>query len=181
VSFLIWHITFFVANSHIFSYIVAHSFTMFNLPVFVSLAIASLATAQSSNPTLDLVAIKAHFQAAGLVPSFLSTFDPSAVLSIAYTGVGSVSPGQRLTIPRKSPCHRKVQHLFTFRAEVAAAPTLTITPANSSVTTTGNYTIAMMDAGPVGTDQAGGQTRHWLVNSATIAGETRCCQSVLWT
>jgi len=127
---------------------------MFTLPVFVSLAIASLATAQSSNTALELAAIKAHFQAAGLVPSFLSTFDPSAILTIAYAGgVGSVSPGQLLTPP-----------------QVGSAPTLTITPANSSATTTGNYTIAMIDAGPVGTNQAGGQTRHWLVNGATITG-----------
>ena len=29
----------------------------------------------------------------------------------------------------------------------------------------------MVDAGPVGTDQGPGQTRHWLVNGATISGE----------
>jgi phosphatidylethanolamine-binding protein (PEBP) family uncharacterized protein len=57
---------------------------------------------------------------------------------------------------------------------------LTITPANSSVTTTGNYTIAMVDAGPVGTDQAAGQTRHWLVNGATISGEKPPSVSCFW-
>jgi hypothetical protein len=80
---------------------------------------------------------------------------PSALLSLTYAGVGGVSPGQALT-----------------EAQVGPTPTLTVTPANSSVSTGGSYTIAMVDAGPVGTNEAPGQTRHWLVNGATITGST---------
>ena len=49
--------------------------------------------------------------------------------------------------------------------------TITVTPANSSVSLSGNYTVVMVDAGPVGTDETQGQTRHWLVNGASISGE----------
>lgn len=52
--------------------------------------------------------------------------------------------------------------------EVAKAPELTIAPANTSVSLTGNYTLVMADAGPVGTNESEGQTRHWLVNSVTL-------------
>jgi hypothetical protein len=45
---------------------------------------------------------------------------------------------------------------------------LTINPANSSVTFSGNYTVVMADADIVGTDESKGQTRHWLVNSVPI-------------
>jgi hypothetical protein len=86
---------------------------MFTLPVLAALAVASLVTAQSGNTALELAAIKAHFQAAGLVPSLLSTFDPSAVLNVTYAGVGSVSPGQLLTGPRELCHHREAQHPLT--------------------------------------------------------------------
>lgn len=52
--------------------------------------------------------------------------------------------------------------------EVAAAPELTIVPANSSVSLTGNYTLVMADADVVGTNEANGQTRHWLVNGVVL-------------
>ena len=86
---------------------------MFTLPALAALAVASLVTAQSGNTALELAAIKAHFQAAGLVPSLLSTFDPSAILNVTYEGVGSISPGQLLTGPRKFCRHRKAQHPLT--------------------------------------------------------------------
>lgn len=47
---------------------------------------------------------------------------------------------------------------------------LAIVPANSSVTLSGKYTVLMVDADVVGTDESAGQTLHWLVNSATISG-----------
>lgn len=53
--------------------------------------------------------------------------------------------------------------------EVQPVPSLSLTPANSTVELSGNYTIVMADAGPVGTDESQGQTRHWLVNGATVA------------
>lgn len=54
--------------------------------------------------------------------------------------------------------------------EVSAAPAVTITPADSSVSLTGNYTLVMVDADVVGSKLPGGQNRHWLVNGVTING-----------
>jgi len=50
-------------------------------------------------------------------------------------------------------------------------PEITLTPANSTVTFSGNYTVAMIDPGAVGSDQSEGQNRHWLVNGATVSGK----------
>lgn len=44
-------------------------------------------------------------------------------------------------------------------------------PANASVQLPTTYTLALVDAGPVGTDQSAGQTRHWLVNGATTEAD----------
>ena len=56
-------------------------------------------------------------------------------------------------------------------SEVKPLPTLSITPANSSVSLSGNYTLIMVDADVVGTDETKGQTRHWLVNNVTVSGQ----------
>lgn len=45
-----------------------------------------------------------------------------------------------------------------------------MTPANSTISLDGKFTIAMIDPAAVGADESGGQTRHWLVNGATISG-----------
>ncbi|KAL0947213.1 hypothetical protein HGRIS_013331 [Hohenbuehelia grisea] len=114
------------------------------------LLLAAVAVAQ--NTALEVEAIQAHFTAAGIVPSLLSTFNPSAVATLNFPGVGDIKPGQSLT-----------------RAQVGPTPSVAITPANSTVTLTGNFTLAMVDAGPVGSDESQGVTRHWLVNGATVA------------
>lgn len=56
--------------------------------------------------------------------------------------------------------------------EVADQPNITITPANSSISdlTSSKYTVVMADADIVGTDESSGQTRHWLVNGASLTG-----------
>lgn len=54
--------------------------------------------------------------------------------------------------------------------EVSAAPTLTVTPANSSVSFSGTYTLAMLDAETVGSTLPDGVNRHWLVNSVEVSG-----------
>lgn len=113
--------------------------------------LGSLVNAQSNDPALGVVAIEAHFANAKLVPDLLPTFVPSAVMNITYSGVGAISPGQNLS-----------------RAEVASAPGIAITPANSSVSLTGNFTLVMADADVVGTNESEGQTRHWLVNGVTL-------------
>jgi len=122
---------------------------------FVSVALAALVAAQANNTELGVEAIEAHFSNAGIVPSLLTTFDPVAVMSLAYTGVGDISPGQQLT-----------------KDQVGPTPNLTVTPANSTVQLSGNYTLVMADAGPVGTDETQGQTRHWLVNGVTLTGSS---------
>jgi len=127
---------------------------MISFFAFVSLALVSLTAAQSNNPALDIEAIEAHFKQAGITPDLLTSFTPTAVLELQYSGItGDVPPGKALT-----------------KDQVAPTPNLTITGANSSLTFTDTYTIAMVDAGPVGTDESKGVTRHWLVNNVNIAG-----------
>jgi phosphatidylethanolamine-binding protein (PEBP) family uncharacterized protein len=133
---------------------------MISFYAIVPLACALLAAAQSSNPAFELEVIKANFEQAGIIHDLFTTFafNPDAVLTMDFKAVtnGSITPGQPLT-----------------ETQVATAPELSVTPANSSVTFSGNYTIAMVDAGPVGTNDAGlGVTRHWLVNDVKISGTT---------
>ncbi|KIM48955.1 hypothetical protein M413DRAFT_21253 [Hebeloma cylindrosporum] len=118
----------------------------------VSLALLPFAFAQES---LDVKAIEAHFTQSHLVPDLFASFNPSALLSLDYAGVGVVQPGQLLT-----------------KEQVGPTPTVTVTPANSSVSLDGIYTLAMVDADVVGSKLPGGQTRHWLVNGVTISGST---------
>jgi hypothetical protein len=46
-----------------------------------------------------------------------------------------------------------------------------VTPGTSPLSSSSKFTFAMVDAGPVGTNEIAGQTRHWLVNNATISSE----------
>ena len=57
-----------------------------------------------------------------------------------------------------------------FHSEVASSPSISVTAANSTVQFAGNYTLAMVDADAVGTDDST-VTRHWLVNGVTISGK----------
>jgi len=106
----------------------------------------------AAQTTLQIEAIEAHFKQSGIVPSLLTTFDPSAVLAVNYEGVGAITPGQALS-----------------KDQVGATPTITVTAANSSVALSGNFTLAMVDADIVGTNESGGVNRHWLVNSVTVS------------
>lgn len=124
---------------------------MVSRTLFVTCAIFSLALAQSTE--LQLEAIEAHFQNAQLVPVPIPVFEPTAVLTANFQGLGDITPGQLVS-----------------KDQVTNSPNLTLTPANSTITFDGNYTIAMIDPGVVGSDQSQGQNRHWLVNSATIVG-----------
>ncbi|KAF8655873.1 hypothetical protein AX16_002956 [Volvariella volvacea WC 439] len=127
------------------------------LSVLASLALVPFVAAQgggnaADNVALELEAIKAHFEQSHLVPDLLEEFDPVALLTLNYEGVGDITPGQALT-----------------NEQVGPTPVITITaPEGSDLE--GNYTIAMVDAGPVGSDISAGVTRHWLVNSVTVDG-----------
>ncbi|KAK0459502.1 uncharacterized protein EV420DRAFT_269738 [Desarmillaria tabescens] len=128
---------------------------MISLPVILSLSLLPFVASQSSNDTaLQIAAIKAHFTQSEIVPDLLSSFDPSAILTVNFEGVGDITPGQALSQDRK----------------LAPLPTVTVTPANSSVTLSGNFTLVMVDADIVGTKNAQ-VTRHWLVNGDTISND----------
>jgi len=116
---------------------------------FVTCAIFSIALAQSTE--LQLEAIEAHFQNAELVPVPIPVFKPTAILTANFQGLGDITPGELVS-----------------KDQVTNSPNLTFTPANSTITFNGNYTVAMIDPGAVGSDQSQGQNRHWLVNGATI-------------
>ncbi|KAF9459556.1 phosphatidylethanolamine-binding protein [Collybia nuda] len=126
---------------------------MIILSLLTSFIILPFATAQSNDANIQFKAIEAHFTQSQIVPSLLPTFDPSALLIANYPGLGDVTPGQKLTKEQSSP-----------------TPTITVTPANSSVTLDGRFTIAMVDADVVGSDLSKGVNRHWLVNSVSVTG-----------
>jgi hypothetical protein len=77
---------------------------MFLLATTLALSLlGSLVNAQSANDTaLGIAAIKAHFANADLVPSLLSSFAPTAVMTVTFPGVGAISPGQNLSMQRES-------------------------------------------------------------------------------
>jgi len=122
--------------------------------LFVSLALVPFSLAQSDSAgEVGIQAIEAHFTNAGIVPSLLATFTPSALLNILFAGTPSVAPGTPLS-----------------QAQARPTPSLSLTPANSSITFSGNFTLAMVDAGPVGFNESQGQTRHMLINGVTVVG-----------
>jgi len=127
---------------------------MIFVPALISFSLLPFCLAQSNvSAAVGIEAIEANFANAGIVPSLLATFSPSSLLSVNFAGVGDAAPGTALT-----------------QAQVKPMPELSVTPGNSSVSFSGNYTLAMVDAGPVGTDESAGQTRHMLINGVTIDG-----------
>ena len=142
--------------------------------LFVACALFSVALAQSTE--LQLEGIEAQFKNAELVPIPIPVFEPTAILAANFQGLGTITPGQLISKDRQclqgqsSICPR-----LNNSTEVANAPDLTLTPANSTVTFNGNYTVAMIDPGAVGSDQSNGQSRHWLVNGAKVTGKCLSC------
>ncbi|KAG2149186.1 phosphatidylethanolamine-binding protein [Suillus clintonianus] len=118
---------------------------------FLFLVTFHVHTAQSDNTALGIEIIRAHFQGAGLVPSLLANFTPSALLTATYGGVGIVTPGQLLS-----------------KSQTQTAPNLTITPANITTLLNGKYTVVMVDAWAPGYNDPRGQICHWVVNGVTI-------------
>jgi phosphatidylethanolamine-binding protein (PEBP) family uncharacterized protein len=126
--------------------------TLFSIVApFAAVVLADNSTTANSTQ-FQIEVIEANFQNAGLVPSLLNTFDPVALLNVSFNNVGLVAPGQNLTI-----------------SDVKDAPSLQVIAANASVVLNGTYTLAMVDADIVGSNETS-QTRHWLANNVTING-----------
>jgi phosphatidylethanolamine-binding protein (PEBP) family uncharacterized protein len=128
---------------------------VFLLATTLALSFLGLLAKSSDDTALGIAAIQAHFKNADIAPFLLPTFNPSAIMNVAFSGVGPISPGQTLSMQ-----------------QTATAPDVTIIPANSSVPTTGNFTLVMVDARAVGTNESNGQILHWLVNYATLKNES---------
>ena len=105
--------------------------------------------------------VEADFNSTGLVPGLVPSFNPSAVMTVTFPGVGNISPGQNLSVQ-----------------QVATAPNVSITPANSSVPTTGNFTLLMVDSIPFGANDSSNRVLHWLTNSATLQSDSSGCPSL---
>ncbi|KAJ8078514.1 hypothetical protein PM082_012796 [Marasmius tenuissimus] len=117
---------------------------------FTLLALLPFVAAQSNTAT-EIAAIKAHFQQGGLVPTFLPTFEPHALMTVNFPEIGDIKPGQAVSKDQSGP-----------------TPTISFTPANDTVKLDGNFTIFMIDANVAGTP-AGDVNRHWLVNSVKVS------------
>src|SRR6266566_4749399 len=107
------------------------------------------------NTAQGISAVQADFKSSVLVPDLLPSFNPSALMTVTFPGVGPISPGQNLSMQ-----------------QTATRPGVTITPANSSVPTTGNFTLMMVDAFAVGTNQSNRQILHLLGNSAALQSDS---------
>ncbi|KAG8812275.1 hypothetical protein FRC17_002106 [Serendipita sp. 399] len=103
-----------------------------------------------ANPQLEVESIDAQFDNSYLVPDLLANFDPVAYLTVSYGGK-AISAGTLLPV-----------------ADTQAAPAITITAANSTVTLPANLTLALVDPGAIGKLSTPGPTRHWLVNGVTV-------------
>jgi hypothetical protein len=125
-----------------------------SLSVLVSLAVLPFVNAQADN-NLGVKAIEAHFDQSHITEDYLDDFAPIATLELNFEGVGATTPGQRLSAAESRP-----------------QPAVTVTPANSSVTLEGLFTIAMFDINTVGEELPNGPTRHWLLNGVTLDGNT---------
>ncbi|KAJ9101257.1 hypothetical protein QFC21_003476 [Naganishia friedmannii] len=128
---------------------------MFAKSFTAAVVVASLsAFAQNTASEMQLAGVKANFQQAQLVPQFLPTFNPSALLNVTF-GSDNVEPGTPLAA-----------------TAVASAPTLTVIPASNFTSAypeaTTMFTVAMVDADIVGTNESGNQTRHWLANNVAL-------------
>lgn len=136
----------------------------------ISLTLVSLALlssfANAATTLVDIEAIEAHFQQALIVPSLLPTFTPGAVLSVAFSG-SDITPGQALA--QAGMYSKTVRSLPTpyLSSDVSTKPVVTVSAFNATLT--GTFTIAMVDADVVGTDESGGVNRHWLENGVTVS------------
>ena len=128
----------------------------------LSLLAGLFANAQPIGHTaLSITDIQADFKNAGLVPDLLPSLNPSALMTVTFPGVGSISPGQNLSMQ-----------------QVATAPAVTITPVNSGVATPGNYTLMMVDSFPFGKNDSNHQILHWLANSASLQNDSSACPAL---
>lgn len=59
---------------------------MISFPIITALALLPFVLAQSNDTAVQIEAIEAHFTGAGIVPSLLSTFVPSALLNVSFDG-----------------------------------------------------------------------------------------------
>ncbi|OXG45106.1 nuclear protein [Cryptococcus neoformans] len=138
------------------------------LGYFAALALALPALAQSASngsaSALDIEALQANFRQAELTPQLLETFQPEALLNVTFGG-NAISTGDKLD-----------------QDAVSSSPTLAVSPASNATLESGQlYTIVMVDADIVGTDESTTeQTRHWLVNSASLSTEA-ASYAVNWT
>lgn len=125
---------------------------LFKTSTILALAVAPYALAQ--NTAVELQSIIAQFKNAGLTPSPITTFNPSALLAVTY-GSSAIDAGKPQTVDAVKP-----------------QPQLTLTPVTNSadVSASATYTVAMIDADYAGASQAEGQTRHWLVNGVKATG-----------
>ena len=77
-------------------------FKLSKLTVLISLIAVPFIAAQATEAAIEN--IEAHFEQSHITEDYLRKFDPSALLTLNYEGVGDITPGQSLTIPRALSC-----------------------------------------------------------------------------
>jgi len=125
------------------------------LPILSLFAVASAQSTTSASAT-DVAVEEAKFEGAQLVPQFLPTFSPEGILTMSFGGQ-QADTGAALDA-----------------SAVGSSPELSIIPTENATRfgEMGMYTVIMADADIPGTDYAANpQTRHWLVNSASVQAD----------
>ncbi|KAL7410131.1 phosphatidylethanolamine-binding protein [Mrakia frigida] len=127
---------------------------MLAISAALSVLLASVVSAQTTASALDIEVEQANFIQSQLVPDLLAEFNPSATLEVTFDSTVAAI-GQPLTI-----------------TEVTNQPTVLVTPSSNATAFTEGavFTVAMVDPATVGSDQSGGQTRHWLANNVYLTG-----------
>ncbi|OCF39896.1 nuclear protein [Kwoniella heveanensis CBS 569] len=101
--------------------------------------------------SVQIEGLEANFKQAQLSPQLFEDFDPEAILSVSFGG-NAISTGDKLE-----------------QSAVSSAPDISVSPESNSTIEGDKFTLIMVDANPVGTDESTeAQTRHWLVNGVSI-------------
>ena len=149
--------------------------------LFVSLSLISAALAQSNstnNTAVGIEAIQAHFSNAGLVPSLLATFDPSALMTVDYSGVGDIQPGQALSQSRKSRAERVACVVLTMPlsaqrlARRQASPSRPRTHLSNSAPTSLTFSIILDSTGNASLVLKFSKLAVWTLSTTSISLHT---------
>jgi len=113
--------------------------------------------ADPANP-LDIALVTQQFVNALITPSVVPVFDPTAVMNVTFSSVGTITTGQAIAM-----------------ADVSTMPTIAVAgtaadfASGGDLNTTAKYTIIMIDGDIAGATNPNGTNTHWLQNDLSFS------------